>query len=92
MLHFPTVAVTADPQLELKKFLKNIYRLPVAALTVEPLAPVRHSVTYRQLSVFPFRIPVKKLPSIAGATTVALPQVTSLSISNLTRKIAQAAM
>jgi hypothetical protein len=56
------------------------------------LPRVRHSVTYRQITIFPFRVDVAKLPKFTGEKQVTLEQATSLPISNLTRKIARAAL
>jgi hypothetical protein len=57
----------------------------------EPLARVRHAVTYRNVTVLPFRIAVAKIPRIRGAKSVGLEDVSKLPISNLTRKLARAA-
>jgi len=92
MWHFPTVAVTGDPQSELHEYLRSLLAKKRSARgLLTPLARVRHAVTYRQISVFPFRIAVANLPSLPGAKTVALEKATTLAISNLTRKIARAA-
>ena len=53
---------------------------------------VRHTVTYREVTVEPFRISVKKLPRIKGAEQVPLSEITVLPVSNLTRKVARAAL
>ncbi len=91
MLHFPIVAVAEEPEAELKKFLKKQLRLANRTkLPIIALARIRHSVTYRQITVFPFRIDVEKLPATPQAQCVKLGEVTGLSISNLTRKIARA--
>ncbi|HZC65058.1 MAG TPA: A/G-specific adenine glycosylase [Candidatus Dormibacteraeota bacterium] len=92
MLHFPTIAVTADAEAELTKYLVaerllgRRGKIPFIALP-----RVRHSVTYRQITIFPFCVSVAKLPTCAGGTFVGLEQATSLAISNLTRKIARVA-
>ena len=51
---------------------------------------VRHTVTYREVTVEPFRISVNKLPPIKGAEQVPLSEITVLPVSNLTRKVARA--
>jgi hypothetical protein len=48
-------------------------------------------VTYRQITIFPFRVSVAKLPKVPGGEPASLDDVTSLAISNLTRKIARVA-
>jgi hypothetical protein len=59
---------------------------------LEPLAKVRHAVTYRSVTVSPYRVAVAKLPRISGAKTILLEELSTLPISNLTRKIARAAL
>ncbi len=93
MLHFPTVAVTADPGAEMKAYLAQ--RLKPAehkTLRLEQLPRVRHGVTYRKIAIFPFRVDVARLPVFAGTKIVSLDEVTALPISNLTRKIARVAI
>jgi len=53
---------------------------------------VQHTVTYRSVTVEPFRIRVRKLPLIKGAESVPLGEITLLPVSNLTRKVARAAL
>ncbi len=95
--HFPTIAVQADPASELQTHLREI--LPAAMtkqhLRLELLPTARHAVTYRAITLRPFRIRVARLPRISGAKTILLSDVTSpssLAISNLTRKAARAAL
>jgi A/G-specific adenine glycosylase len=95
--HFPTIAVETDPAGELQAHLREI--LPTAItkqpLRLEPLQTARHAVTYRAITLRPFRIRVARLPRISGAKTILLSDVTSpssLAISNLTRKAAHAAL
>jgi A/G-specific adenine glycosylase len=95
--HFPTIAVRADPAAELQAHLKEI--LPASMTTqplrLEPLPTARHAVTYRAITLRPFRVSVTHLPRISGAKTIPLSDVTSpssLAISNLTRKAARAAL
>ena len=92
--HFPMVSVTGDPAAKLPEFLrklvpgnKNRNFRPV------PLGTLRHAVTYRDITMTPFRIKVEKLPRISGARRVPLRDIFSyLPVSNLTRKVAQAAL
>ena len=61
---------------------------------MEALPRVRHTVTYRRITVLPFRVRIATLPSIAGAKICSLADLvaaSSLAISNLTRKVARAA-
>jgi A/G-specific adenine glycosylase len=92
MLHFPTVAVRSDAEGELTEYLVAQRLLGSEAKTRwMPLPRVRHSVTYRQITIFPFRANVMKLPKFSRGKLVTLEQATSLAISNLTRKIARVA-
>jgi len=64
-------------------------------LALELLAGARHTVTYRDIRLLPFRVRVAKLPRIAGAQIVPIGELathSSLAISNLTRKLARAAL
>jgi A/G-specific adenine glycosylase len=95
--HFPTIAVGTDPAAELQAHLGGILaasrgNLP---LTLEGLPAARHAVTYRAITLRPFRICVAQLPPLEGAKTIALSEIgepCSLAISNLTRKVARAAL
>jgi A/G-specific adenine glycosylase len=93
MPHFPTIAVRTNAESELTEYLVA-QRLLVnkAKIHLLPLPRVRHSVTYRQITIFPFRVNVMKLPKFSRGTLVTLEQATSLAISNLTRKIVRAAV
>jgi A/G-specific adenine glycosylase len=92
MWHFPTVAIRADARAELRTFLADVLPNRNCALRLEPLAKVRHAVTYRNISVLPFRLAMATLPRISGAKTIRLEELATLPISNLTRKIARAAL
>jgi A/G-specific adenine glycosylase len=90
--HFPIISVNGDPAAKLRAFLKRF--VPGGRSAKWELAPavnVRHAVTYRDITIFPFRINLKKFPRIPGAKHVALHDLSALPISNLTRKVAQAA-
>lgn len=91
--HFPTILVAGEPVAKLRHHLRKLQcRTPNGDLHFVPAGTVRHTVTYRSITVEPFRIPVKKLPRIKGAEKVPLHEVTVLPVSNLTRKIARAAL
>jgi len=97
MWHFPTIAARTKPDKVLHEHLRALLALTAKTqrLVLESLPPARHSVTYRALTVQPYRIRCEHLPRIAGAKVVALSEVaahSSLAISNLTRKAARAAM
>jgi len=92
MWHFPTVAIRKDALAELRIFLATVLPAGNGALHFEPLARVRHAVTYRNVSVLPFRISIAKIPQVPGAKSIPLKDFSTLPISNLTRKIARAAL
>ena len=97
MWHFPTVSVQKNPVAELRTFLKELsFTTPKRnAQHLEPLPRLRHAVTYRDIVLLPFRVLVTKLPRIHAAKRILLPELASLSslaVSNLTRKVARAAL
>ena len=90
--HFPIISANGDPAEKLRTLLKRF--LPGgrnAQWKLAPAAKVRHAVTYRDVTIFPFRINLKKFPRIPGAKFVPLHDLSVLPVSNLTRKVAQAA-
>jgi len=97
MWHFPTMAVK-NVERELTKYLEAL-RPGLRAHAGERWSQcmqrcslVRHAVTYRAITVHPYCVRIAKLPSFPGAKKVALDNLSSVPISNLTRKIAQAAV
>jgi A/G-specific adenine glycosylase len=93
MWHFPTIAVAKDAREEIERHVRREFALEKKRpLSFQELARVRHSVTYRQIRIFGFRIAVARLPRSGGAKAVALDDLASVPISNLTRKIARAAL
>jgi A/G-specific adenine glycosylase len=93
MWHFPTVFVKSDAEAELRTFAaQSIFgKCPVRA-KLQPLQPVRHAVTYRQITLQPFRLDIAKLPAIPDTKILPLDNLASVPISNLTRKVARAAL
>jgi A/G-specific adenine glycosylase len=92
MWHFPTVAIRKDALAELQNSLADFLPVRKGEHHLEPLAKVRHAVTYRNVTVFPFRIAVAKIPHIRGAKSIRLEDFAKVPVSNLTRKIARAAL
>ena len=91
--HFPTVPVDGDPVTKLRKHLRKLrIQNQNGNWRFVPAGKVRHTVTYRAITVEPFRVSTKKLPRIKGAERVPLSEVTVLPVSNLTRKVAYAAL
>ncbi len=97
MWHFPTIAVEVNAPAELRGYLAQLLReLPRApTFFLQSLATVRHTVTYRAITIQAFRLQLVRLPRIPGTKLVSLSELSahsSLAISNLTRKIARAAL
>jgi A/G-specific adenine glycosylase len=91
--HFPTTAVAKNAISELRKLLARLLHNGAGGeLHFEPLHRVRHTVTYRAVSVLPFQVFVQSLPKIRGTKILRLDDFFSLPVSNLTRKIAREAL
>ena len=94
MWHFPTVAVRhGQPDSELRKFaeVSSILSRKFRGEFL-PLKKLRHAVTYRAITLLPFRVEVQNLPRIPSVKAFPLTGLSSLAISNLTRKVARAAL
>jgi len=93
MWHFPTVSVTAEPAAALAAFLGEIVpSVQSRKWRLVPAGKVRHAVTYRAITLLPFLIETRNLPFLQGAKEVSLNDISSLAVSNLTRKAARAAL
>jgi A/G-specific adenine glycosylase len=99
MWHFPTVSVKSNATAELRAYVSDLLDVRRThggePIVLEALAGARHTVTYRDIRLLPFRVRVAKLPRIVGARIVPITEVashSSLAISNLTRKFASAAL
>ncbi len=94
MWHFPTVAVQqGQPAAALMEFAnETLFRGRKSYAELNPLKKVRHAVTYRSITILPFRLAVDKLPQVSGSKVLPLADLTSVAISNLTRKVARAAL
>ncbi len=94
--HFPAVQVRTDPAGELLQHVAKLFpKISKRNIVLKPLAKARHAVTYRNITLLAFRISVAQLPDFLGAKIVSLADVcspTSHAISNLTRKLARAAL
>jgi A/G-specific adenine glycosylase len=53
------------------------------------LAPVRHTVTHREVTIVPNLLRVAELPQVRGGRTPRLEQLDALAVSSATRKIAR---
>jgi A/G-specific adenine glycosylase len=92
MWHFPTIAVSEDPESDLRRYLKSVVAAKQLPSRFIALRKIRHAVTYRAISLLPFRVEFKKLPRVAGARIILLKDFSSVPVSNLTRKVARAAL
>ncbi|PYT81533.1 MAG: A/G-specific adenine glycosylase [Acidobacteria bacterium] len=91
--HFPTIPVSGDAVAKLRGHMRRLrVQSQNGGLHFVAANKVRHTVTYRSITVEPFCIGVKKLPRIKGAERVPLGEITILPVSNLTRKVARAAL
>jgi len=91
--HFPTIEVRRNAPLDLRDYLQDsVLASGKFSITFELLPKVRHAVTYRSITLQPFRIEIKKLPLLSGAKVLPLSDLSSIPISNLTRKIARVAL
>jgi adenine-specific DNA glycosylase len=92
MWHFPTIAVSHDPERDLRMYVRaKRFRGLRSRAKFLPLSPVHHTVTHRDILVFPFRTELRELPDVPGAKHLPLHDLSSVPISSLTRKVAAAA-
>jgi len=93
MWHFPTIQVKIDAAKELAAYLrKSIFAKNKLPAHLQPLPKVRHTVTYRQVTLLPFRMELAALPHLQGALKLPLDDLSCVPVSNLTRKAARAAL
>jgi A/G-specific adenine glycosylase len=93
MWHFPTIHVQENATAELQAFLvAPLFGGQAPKANPRALPKVRHTVTYRQITLLPFRLDVASLPRVTRSKRLPLSQLSSLPISNLTRKVARAAL
>ena len=93
MWQFPATRVRRAAKAELCRYLSEEFgSATMRTAKMKPLSNIRHAVTYREISITPFCVRVRQLPQQAGARRVALGKFEKLPVSNLTRKIAGAAL
>ena len=90
MWHFPTIQVRQNAELELRQHTHKLFPA-LAKLHFVPAPKARHAVTFHSITILPFRIYIPKLPRLASAKSLPLADLSSLPISNLTRKVALSA-
>ena len=89
--HFPTIRVQTDAQQEVRQFCRKFIGTRHVPGKFVPLRIVRHTVTYRHITVHPFLLEIRNLRRLPGTKSLALDELSWVPISNLTRKIARAA-
>jgi adenine-specific DNA glycosylase len=91
MWHFPTIQVQHHAAGELREFARGtIFSGQRFGWKLQALPKVRHAVTYRQITLHPFRLDVAKLPRAPHTKFLPLSDFSSVPVSNLTRKVARA--
>lgn len=91
--HFPTVPAEGNAVAKLRGLLRKLVpKKQNGSLRFSEAGRIRHAVTYRAITLQAYRINTKKLPRIRGAERVPLHEVTVVPVSNLTRKVARAAL
>ena len=86
MWQFPAVEVAHHPRAELEKHLRAT--LGINSIVLEELPTARHGVTFRNIALLPFLARVERLPKLARTRILSLENLSSVPISNATRKIA----
>jgi A/G-specific adenine glycosylase len=93
MWHFPMLSVTGEPARKLSAFLRKLMPgVHGRNWQLVPAGKTRHAVTYRVITLLPFLINIQVLPRVPGARQVPLDNISSLPVSNLTGKVARAAL
>ena len=87
---FPDMEVSGHESAEVPKLIAKTFGLRQPH-SVQALDTVRHSVTFRKVTIRPYLIRLARLPEIPSGRAIALDRINSLPISNLTRKIAATA-
>ncbi|HVB34631.1 MAG TPA: A/G-specific adenine glycosylase [Patescibacteria group bacterium] len=90
MWQFPAVGAEGDSAAELRRYLAAKFGL--CARGLQPLGKLRHTVTFRQITIEPWLLHVEKLPAAAPGRVIALDRVPKMAISSASRKIAAAAL
>ena len=91
--HFPSVEIRCNAATDLRDYLrKAVLGDAKFSATFQLLPKVRHSVTYRSITLQPYRIELERLPRPHMTKLVPLSDLSVVPISNLTRKIARAAL
>jgi A/G-specific adenine glycosylase len=91
MWQFPTIQVQHNAAPELREFARSaVFSSRKLPGKLQTLPKVRHAVTHRQVTLYPFRMDVAKLPRVPHAKSLPLSDLSAVPVSNLTRKVAHA--
>jgi A/G-specific adenine glycosylase len=90
MWHFPTIQVHQNAESELRRHAQKSFPT-LGRLSFVAVKKARHAVTFHRVTVLPFRAIVRKLPRLAAALSLPLDDLSSVPVSNLTRKVARCA-
>jgi A/G-specific adenine glycosylase len=90
MWHFPALATSGDSRVDLERHLASEFGLGRARW--QGLAKLRHTVTFREITIEPWLVLVDTLPQASGTRGVRLDHVRQMAVSGATRKIAAAAL
>jgi A/G-specific adenine glycosylase len=91
MWQFPAVGSKSDSAKDLKRYLRQNID-PKLRAKMTPLGTLRHTVTFRDIRIEPYLVPLPHLPKSLGARTPRLGHFGSLPVSNATRKIEKSAL
>jgi A/G-specific adenine glycosylase len=86
MWQFPALRVHRNAAAELSSHLKKT--LGIEGVSPKKLRSSRHGVTFRNLTLLPFLVPVPALPKCAGTRKLPLASISRMPVSSATRKIA----
>jgi A/G-specific adenine glycosylase len=89
MWQFPAVQVQAHAERELTEHVHEVLGIKLSAL--EALAPARHGVTFRNITLLPFLAHLTQLPKRPRTRVLGLGELDGIPISSATRKLAAAA-
>src|SRR5256885_9467532 len=93
MWHSPTLSVSGEPAENLSAFLRKLMPgVQSRNWQLVPAGKVRHAVTYRAITLLPFLIEVRNLPRFLHGKQVPLNDISTVPVSNLTSKVARAAL
>ena len=93
MWQFPAIAATSatTAKRELAAHLRATLKLS-GPLKLTPLKPVKHGVTFRDITLEPYLLNLTALPTQPRTRILSLKRFASVPVSNATRKIAKAAL